>query len=133
MRRPFVTPKPASLQPGTEATILRTRLLALLYLVLVLPVTAFLGWHNPPFQAADEDSHFLRAMQIAQGGLISTRSPSGLIGGRLPEGAVRLAHDFRDLRFQSHVTLDPGRYHAAGLVPSGQEIEASFANTAIYG
>ena len=126
---PDALPAPRS---GTEAKTLRNRLLALLYLLLVLPVTACIGWRNPPFQAADEGSHFLRAMQVAHGGLLASRSAAGLIGGRVPAGAVQLTHDFQDLQFQRHVTLDPRRYADAALVPAGPAVEASFANTAIY-
>jgi hypothetical protein len=108
------------------------RLLAVLYLLVALPVACFLSWHTPPFQTADEDSHFLRALQVAHGGLMSARMRSGRIGGMLPAGADRLAHGYLDLRFHAHVDVPARRYERDALVQPGAPAEVSFANTAIY-
>lgn len=108
------------------------RLLAVLYLLVALPVACFLSWHTPPFQTADEDSHFLRALQVAHGGLVSARMKSGRIGGMLPAGADQLAHGYFDLRFHAHVDVPARRYERDALVQPGAPVEVSFANTAIY-
>ena len=107
-------------------------LLAVLYLLIVLPVTFYLSWHMPPFQSADEDSHYLRAVQVAQGGLVSVRTAGGQIGGMLPAGTDRLAHGYADFRFHSHVDVPAQRYARDALVKPGVPVAANFANTAVY-
>lgn len=109
-----------------------SRTLAVLYLLIVLPVTFYLSWHTPPFQMADEDSHYLRAVQVAHGGLVSIRTASGLIGGMLPAGDDQLAHGYPDFRFHAHVDVPAQRYTRDMLVQPGVRIESSFANTAVY-
>lgn len=106
--------------------------LALLYLVFMLPLVLGLSWYVPPFQVADEDNHFLRAVQVAGGGMAALRLPDGTIGGRLPTGAEQLAHGFEDLRFRRRARIDPGRITSAGRVGWGAPGVSSFANTAIY-
>src|SRR5258707_15757554 len=49
------------------------RLLAAAYVLYGLVATVFLAINMPPFQNPDEPSHFLRAAQLADGGLVGTR------------------------------------------------------------
>ncbi len=106
--------------------------LALLYLLCVLPSACWLAWRMPPFQGPDEDNQFLRAVQVAQGGLLAARLPGGVVGGSLPQGAERLAHGFGDLRFQPRVRIGAARLAQAGTVGWGPPAPSGFANTAIY-
>lgn len=43
---------------------------------------------TPPFQVADELNHFMRAVQIAEGGVIGTRLSATQSGGVLPSPPV---------------------------------------------
>jgi hypothetical protein len=42
----------------------------------------------PPFQIADEDRHFYRAFQVAEGGIIAD-TYQGAVGGWLPESVLQ--------------------------------------------
>ena len=49
------------------------RWLAAAYVLYGLVAVAFLGIDVPPFQNPDEITHFMRAVQVADGGLIGKR------------------------------------------------------------
>src|SRR5258705_3451697 len=49
------------------------RLLAAAYVLYGLVATVFLAINMPPFQNPDEPNRFLRAAQLADGGLLGTR------------------------------------------------------------
>lgn len=54
---------------------------------------------TPPFQVADENRHFLRAYQIAEGKIIGENN-EGKSGGFLPENVVKCAQSTRHLCFR---------------------------------
>jgi len=61
------------------------RLIPFIYLAISLPVALYLCFLMPPMQVRDEGRHFLRACQIADGGIISQiEASSGQAGGMLP-------------------------------------------------
>ena len=72
------------------ATARRDWAIVLFYLLTALPIVLFLALVVPPMQVPDEDAHFLRAVQIGQGGLLARGDPPE-INGLLPAGAERFA------------------------------------------
>lgn len=58
------------------------RYLAVAFLFYGLVATALLGINTPPFQVADEQIHFMRAEQIAEGEFVGTRFSQNLPGGK---------------------------------------------------
>ena len=74
------------------------RLLAAAFVLYGLVATVFLAINMPPFQNPDEPNHFLRAAQLADGGLLgtrfSTRGADGLpriTAGGLSDPAIMMA------------------------------------------
>jgi uncharacterized membrane protein len=112
---------------------MKGRWFAGLFLVMGAGGSLHLAVINPPFQSADEATHFLRAAQIARGGLVAERGPTGDTGGRTPETLLRLARAFNDLQFRSRAPIDPRRLDRAASVRwAGPLVWARFYNTAIY-
>ena len=61
------------------------RLIPFIYLAISLPATAYLCFLIPPIQGRDEGRHFLRACQMADGGILSQiDANTGQAGGVLP-------------------------------------------------
>src|SRR5471030_1605861 len=56
--------------------VLTARRIATVFVLYGLFATAFLSVNTPPFQNPDEHAHFLRAAQLADGGLVGTRFSS---------------------------------------------------------
>src|SRR3954465_3771590 len=70
------------------------RLIPFIYLALSLPVALYLCFLIPPMQVRDEGRHFLRACQIAEGGIISQiEASSGQAGGLLPLAESEFVRD----------------------------------------
>ena len=68
---------------GLRNESLTARWLAAAFVLYGLLATAFLAINMPPFQNPDEPAHFLRAAQVADGGLTGTRfSTTGADGSR---------------------------------------------------
>ncbi len=104
----------------------------LVYCLGVLPVVAFLSLATPPMQVADEDAHFLRAVQLGQGGILAANRP-GVLNGLLPGSAVRFARGFD----QPPAAGATARWYQdrAGIRQAGwnsRPVAAFFGNTAIY-
>jgi uncharacterized membrane protein len=96
----------------------------LLFLVLI-----------PPFQVADESSHFFRAYQMTQGEFVSKQTPVG-VGGELPRGV----YDFAVSSNQFGLSFHPERrYFPRSQLPElwrftskGPKAPVRFVNTALY-
>ncbi|WP_237482310.1 DUF2142 domain-containing protein [Lichenibacterium dinghuense] len=107
---------------------------ALLYLLLALPVVLFQVFGTPPFQMPDEPRHFMRAVQIAGGGLLGHRYDDTFSGGDLEIAAQDVAVAFRPLALDTEKRLDLAvvahiatlRWGMTGKTP------ALFENTSIY-
>src|SRR3954470_19221422 len=70
------------------------RLIPFIYLAISLPVAIYLCFLIPPMQVRDEGRHFLRACQIADGGIISQiEASSGQAGGLLPLAESEFVRD----------------------------------------
>ena len=69
------THRVAQINPKLERDepLRQPRLLAAAFVLYGLAATAFLAINMPPFQNPDEPNHFLRAAQLADGGLVGTR------------------------------------------------------------
>ncbi|GEM_PF-864402 len=89
----------------------------------------------PPFQVADESSHFFRAYQMTQGKLVSKKTPSG-VGGELPKGV----YDFAVSANQFGLSFHPDRrFFPRSQFPELWKFESKgpkepvrFVNTALY-
>lgn len=110
------------------------RSLAVLFLIVSLPVVILQVYATPPFQVADEENHFLRAVQIAGGQLFGQKLGGGGAGGIIDPAANEAAHAFDGLKFHPDVKLDTSRYgDVAALRWSADPPQpVGFANTAIY-
>src|SRR5579871_3119197 len=77
----LVTPKPRGL-------------ISLIYLVISLPTMLYLCFLTPPMQVGDEGRHFLRACQIAGGGIVAQIDPNtNQAGGLLPVAESEFVRD----------------------------------------
>ncbi len=104
----------------------------LIYGLGALPMVAFLAIATPPMQVADEDAHFLRAVQLGQGGVLAASRPDTL-NGLLPGSAVRFARGLD----QPPAAGETVRWYQArtGLRRAGwnsRPVAAFFGNTAVY-
>ena len=104
-----------------------------LFIGLTMPVVLIQVFFTPPIQVADEDNHFLRATQIAQGRPFALRAEM-VSGGAIDPAAVTFAHAFDALKFHPEVKISPATFHSALSLRWGQQpsIPTAFANTAIY-
>lgn len=104
----------------------------LIYGLGALPMVAFLAVATPPMQVADEDAHFLRAVQLGQGGVLAAGRPD-VLNGLLPGSAVRFARGL-DQPPAAGETVHWYRARAA-LRRAGwtsRPVAAFFGNTAVY-
>ena len=126
----------AVLPSGRDASqaILRSPLLALLFLVLALPTVMIQVFLTPPIQVADEENHFLRALQIADGHVFGHIIGDDSAGGTLDPAASIFAHAFDALKFRPDTKFDLDAYAVASALRwgSGPAVPAVFPNTAIY-
>jgi uncharacterized membrane protein len=115
------------------------RLLAGAFVLYGLVATAVLAVNMPPFQNADEPNHFLRAAQVADGGVVGTRfsaaGADGLsrltAGGWVDPAIVAASAPFGAVPFHSdkRVTQATGE---ARIYWSGERVILSFPNTVNY-
>ena len=119
---------------GARRTALYSPVLALLFLVLALPTVLVQVYLTPPIQVADEENHFLRALQIADGHVFGRRIGGDNAGGTLDPAAPALAHGFDALKFRPDLKLDLHAYAKAAALRwgSGPVAPTAFPNTAIY-
>ena len=98
----------------------KARWLAAAFVLYGLTAIGLLATNVPPFQVADEPAHFLRAAQVAQGGLIGVRrsviaadgSTRDTAGGRVDPALDQAAAPFTALKFHpelraTHAYWDP--------------------------
>ncbi|MGI3903854.1 MAG: DUF2142 domain-containing protein [Janthinobacterium lividum] len=113
---------------------MRSSMLVLLFLLAAFPTVLVQVFLTPPIQVADEDNHFLRALQIADGHIFGAKIGGDDAGGTLDPAAPIFAHSFDALKFQPDVKLDLEAYAAAAALQWGDEpaAPAAFPNTAIY-
>ncbi len=96
-----------------------------IFLAFAIPLAIFLALWTPPFQIADEPAHFLRALQVAQGGFYG-----GSGGGSDPAIEQLDAYVFH-LRFHSKDRFTVADQTAAESVKwTGQSVFRLFPNTA---
>lgn len=131
-----------SSSPPVDATDRTARLCARVFLLAGLPCLLLLALVTGPMGVPDEGAHFLRAVAIAEGGvlpLVRRDAPPGLIeprsaGGMVDAGAEALQ---RNVPFDS---LHDARYKLtradmatlAAIPATGTAIYARHSNTAIY-
>ena len=118
--------------PGTVRRVRTPPPLWLIYLLGTLPIVAFLTIATPPMQVADENAHFLRAVQLGQGGLLAQSRPE-VLNGLLPGSAVRFARRYG--RAPAPAGMAAWRRDAAPAGRAGwtsPPTAAFFGNTAIY-
>ncbi|GBQ62747.1 hypothetical protein AA103196_0394 [Ameyamaea chiangmaiensis NBRC 103196] len=88
---------------------------------------------TPPGQTPDEQNHFARAAQIAQGGWVGLRTSPRDSGGYLPSNVPRVMGPFDDLRFDARRKVSvPLLNGVAGLPWDDRRPFFNFGNTVIY-
>ncbi len=91
---------------------------------------------TPPFQGADEMSHYVRAYQISQGNLIVDTNAEGVVGGELPTSIDEIASitGRPSIQFHPELKYDLRQTKRALAVRDveGQNKFYDFANTAAY-
>jgi uncharacterized membrane protein len=122
-----------------DLNIRQPRLLAAAFVLYGLVATALLAINMPPFQNADEPNHFLRAAQVADGGLVGTRfsttGEDGLsrvtAGGWADPAILTALAPFNAVPFHSEkrVTRANGEPR---IYWSGERVMQSFPNTVNY-
>jgi predicted membrane protein DUF2142 len=121
-----------------DLNIGQPHLLAVAFVLYGLVATAFLAINMPPFQNVDEQNHFLRAAQVADGGLVGSRFSTRGVGsspttaGGWADPAIMTAFaQFDAVRFHSdkRVTQASGEPR---VYWSGERMMLSFPNTVNY-
>ncbi|MFY9349988.1 DUF2142 domain-containing protein [Sphingobium sp.] len=105
-----------------------------LLLALVCAATLFFAAITPPFQAPDENQHYMKALALTQGKLLTEqRGPA--IGAQLPRAAL----DIHAIDFPTDVPPTPRRFDATQLKASAAadatrpgDAFADFPNVASY-
>ena len=118
---------------------MNARWLAVLFALYGLIATAILAATMPPFQAADEQDHFLRASQIADGTLVGSRTAeigadgtSHIIAGGLVDPAIEQAFaPFASIRWHPDVRVRRADW-SADVHWSDARVFMDFSNTALY-
>lgn len=106
---------------------------ARLFLILAVSFGSLFVFLIPPFQAPDEPTHFYRAFQISEGGLISKKLTYGT-GGFLPSSLVEITQPFNHLIFNplaktNHPTI---RQALSKPLDPARRQEVRFENTSLY-
>jgi hypothetical protein len=110
------------------------RAFAGLYFLGAVLVACRLALVMPLFQNPDEGEHFLRAVQVGQGGLLARRATEGAGGGgRLPRSLDVARNVVGVMRFEPHAIQSAAMSCAIDRLrwASGDRLLA-FANTAVY-
>lgn len=111
-------------------TALEMRLYALICIA-----TLFFACVTPPFQAPDENQHYMKALLLSEGGIL-TEQRGAMIGAELPRAAI----DLHDVHFPTRVSPNPRLFdrdmlneawHAGASQPDGRRF-ADFPNVANY-
>lgn len=106
---------------------------AVVFFVFSMMMTVAGTFVTPPFQVPDEPAHFLRAIQVAQGGLRGTLE-NGQSGGRVPASVLPVLHIFDDLPFHAERKAAPDRIDRISAVGwSETRTLTAFPNTVTYG
>lgn len=94
--------------------------------------TAFLGL-TPPFQAPDENAHFLRALQLSEGRIVSVKHGNAT-GDYLPSSALGFVAHFRSMRFNPDVKTSSAQILASGKfqIDDQDRVFIGFSNAAIH-
>lgn len=123
--------------PGVDflRRVAASRLLSPEWLYLLTSIvfgTAFVCL-TPPFQVPDENAHFLRALQISEGRLVSVRSGNAT-GDYLPSSVLEFGEHFRSIRFNPRVKTSSAHILMAGefQVNVKDRVFVGFSNAAIH-
>lgn len=104
-----------------------------LFFLYALFSVILISFLNPPFQSPDEQAHFFRIVQIADGGFLGHRQSDLLSGGFIDLNAVHAYQPFTGLPFNHDAKLDARTLQEAReLGWSGPVGFAAFPNTSIY-
>ena len=114
------------------------RRLAVAFVLYGLVAVTFLGIDVPPFQNPDEITHFMRAAQVAEGGLIGNRFPFSQAGhptfitsGGLGDPAMAWAFfPFDPVRFHPEIRATRSMWEPR-IHWSGTQVPLVFPNSAI--
>jgi uncharacterized membrane protein len=109
------------------------RLAVLIFLLLALPVSAFMAWAMPPYFNVDETNHVMRAETVLQGQFLGVKDETGQSGGMIDSHLlVLLSHYWPSL-------TSAGQHVTPELVETGQAVRwggdlrfVHIPNTAIY-
>jgi uncharacterized membrane protein len=132
-------PHAASNSYESTAGLVTARWLAAVFVLYGLTATALLAVTMPPFQVADEQNHFLRAAQIADGTLIGTRAleigtdgaPQTTAGGPVDPAIKQAFAAFDPIRWHPDVRAKRSDW-ATDVHWSNARAFADFPNTALY-
>ncbi len=117
------------------------RLIPFIYLAISVPVILYLCFLIPPMQVRDEGRHFLRACQVAEGGILpEIEAGSGKAGGVLPIAEFEFVHAKMStgfLRNEDRIRTIRGRLEALDResqrqAPLGERRFAVFPGATIY-
>lgn len=88
---------------------------------------------TPPFQAPDENAHFLRALQISEGRIVSVKSGNAT-GDYLPSSVLAFVEHFRSMRFNPDVKTTAAHILASGefQIDEQDRVFVGFSNAAIH-
>lgn len=104
-----------------------------LYLLIsALFGTAFLCL-TPPFQAPDENAHFLRSLQISEGRIVSVKYGNAT-GDYLPASVLKFVAHFRPMRFNPETKTNRAQIMASAEYQIDEEdrVFVGFSNAAIH-
>ncbi|WP_367159128.1 DUF2142 domain-containing protein [Kozakia baliensis] len=110
-----------------------SRVWAAIFLPFALLMVMISALANPPFQVLDEAAHFLRAVQVSQGGLRGVKQ-EGQSGGYVPANLLPLLHGWDDLRYHPERKASLANIEKADTIKWGGNLALiGFPNTVTYG
>jgi len=95
---------------------------------LICVATLFFACVTPPFQAPDENQHYMKALLLSEGGIL-TEQRGAMIGAKLPSTAI----DLHDVHFPTRVSpnlrlFDPDTLNEAWRAGASHPEERRFAD-----
>jgi len=107
-------------------------------LLYAVPLTIFLAFNMPPFQAPEEGGHYQRAYQVAEGEFLPQKrdNPSGpeefSLGGSSSSNIYHVEGLYRHIAFKPDVKIDPAVSRAAKKIKWDETRWADTPNVSIY-
>ena len=112
---------------------LRAHPIAIVYFVMALAASFMSASITPPFQIADEQSHFYYAEAVSRGTVLPLHiPPDGWGGAYLPHQAIQFWEIFEPVASTRDRVATPAEFGAAATLSDNAPVLVTYTNTALY-